>query len=88
VALGATSGGGCEPAGGAKTCILCKHSMVGDRDISLACAVLTQRAHAVSLPLVTPTVVPVFSADWCVAPTHGGLAMPRVRGAPCWRRLC
>jgi hypothetical protein len=55
--------GGCEPAGGAKTYILCKHSMAGDQGISLACAVLTQRAHAVSLPLVTPTVVPVFSAD-------------------------
>jgi hypothetical protein len=27
---------GCEPAGGAKTCILCKHSMAGDRGISLA----------------------------------------------------
>jgi hypothetical protein len=55
--------GGCEPAGGAKTCILCKHNMAGDQGISLARAVLAQRAHAVSLPLVTPTVVPVFSAD-------------------------
>jgi hypothetical protein len=62
--------------------------MIRDRGIFLACAVLTQRAHAVSLLLVTPTVVPVFAADWRVAPTHGSLAMPRMHGAPCWPRLC
>jgi hypothetical protein len=56
--------------------------MAGDRGISLARAVLTQRVHAISLLLVTPTVVPVLAADWCVAPTHGGLAVPRVRGRP------
>jgi hypothetical protein len=80
--------GGCEPAGGAKTCILRKHNMTGDRGIFLARDILTQRAYAVSLLLVTPTVVPIFAADWCVAPTHGGLAVPRVRGAPYWPRLC
>jgi hypothetical protein len=80
--------GGFEPTGGAKTCILCKHSMADDRGISLARAVLTQHAHAVSLPLVKPTAVPIFSADWCVAPMHGGFVVPHVRGAPCWRRLC
>jgi hypothetical protein len=78
--------GGCKPAGGAKTYILHKHSMTGDRGIFLARTVLTQHLHAVSLLLVTPTVVPVFAADWRVAPTHGGLAGPRVRGAPCWPR--
>jgi hypothetical protein len=29
-----------------------------------------------------------FAMDWRVAPTHGGLAMLRVCGAPCWARLC
>jgi hypothetical protein len=45
--------------------------MASDRGISLARAVLTQRAHAVNLLLVTSIVVPVFAADWYVAPTHG-----------------
>jgi hypothetical protein len=58
--------------------------MTGDRGIFLARAVLTQRAHAVNLLLVIPTIVHVFAADWCVAPTHGGLVVPRVLGAPCW----
>jgi hypothetical protein len=80
--------GGCKPAGGAKTRILRKHNMTGDRGIFLARGVLTQRAYAVSLLLVTPTVVPIFAADWCMAPTHGGLAVPRARGAPCWPHLC
>jgi hypothetical protein len=62
--------------------------MAEDQGISLARTVLTQRAHAVILLLVTPTVVPVFAADWCVAHTYVGLAVPRVRGAPCWPRLC
>jgi hypothetical protein len=62
--------------------------MTGDRGIFLARVVLTRRAHAVSLLLATPTVVPAFAADWRVAPTHGGLVVPRVRGAPCWPRLC
>jgi hypothetical protein len=62
--------------------------MAGERGISLARAALTQRAHAVNLPLVIPTVVPIFLAYWCVAPTHGSFVVPRVRGAPCWRRLC
>ena len=80
--------GGCEPAGGAKTRILRKHDMTGDRGIFLARGVLTHHAYVVSLLLVTPTVVPIFAADWCVAPTHGGLAVPRVRGAPCWPCPC
>jgi hypothetical protein len=71
-----------------KTRILRKHNMTGDRGIFLARDVLTQCAYAVSLLLVTPTVVPVFAADSCVAPTHGGLVVPRVRGAPCCPRLC
>jgi hypothetical protein len=62
--------------------------MTEDRGIFLACDILTQRAYAASLLLVTPIVVPVFVADWRVAPTHGSLAVPRVRGAPCWPRLC
>jgi hypothetical protein len=57
--------------------------VTGDQGIFLARAALTQRTHAVSLLLVIPTVVPVFAADWCVAPTHGGLvAHPRAWGAP------
>ena len=82
MAPGPTSGEGASLQVGHKTCILRKHSMTGDRGIFLARDVLTQCAYAVSLLLVTPTVVPVFAADWCVAPTHGGLAGPRVRGGP------
>jgi hypothetical protein len=59
--------------------------MTEDRGIFLARDVLTQRAYAVSLLLVTPTVVPIFAADCCLAPTHGGLAVPRVHGAPYWQ---
>jgi hypothetical protein len=59
-----------------------------ERGIFLARAVLTQRAHVVSLLLVTPTVVPVFAVEWRVAPTHGGLLVPHVRGVPCWLRPC
>jgi hypothetical protein len=62
--------------------------MTGDRGIFLARTALTQRTHAISLLLVIPIVAPVFAADWCVAPTHGGLVVPHVRGAPCWPRLC
>ena len=83
-----TSGEGASLQVWAKTRILRKDSMTGDRGIFLACDVLTQCAYAISLLLVTPTVVPVFAADWCVTPTHGGLVVPRVRGAPCWPRLC
>jgi hypothetical protein len=57
--------------------------MADDWGISLARAVLTLRAHVVSLLLVTPTVVPVLVASWCVAPMHGGLAIPCLCGAPC-----
>jgi hypothetical protein len=62
--------------------------MTEDRGIFLARDILTQRAYAASLLLVTPAVVPVFAADWYVAPTHGGLVVSRVCGAPCWPRLC
>jgi hypothetical protein len=62
--------------------------MTENQGIFLARDVLTQRAYAVSLLLVTPTVMPIFAADWCVAPMHGGLAVPRMRGAPCWPCLC
>jgi hypothetical protein len=56
--------------------------MTGDQGIFLVRDVLTQRAYAVSLLLVTPTVVPVFTADWCVAPTHGSLVVPACVGRP------
>jgi hypothetical protein len=59
-----------------------------DWGIFLARAVLTQRAHVVSLLLATPTVVPVFAVDWRVAPMHGGLVVPRMRGAPRWFHPC
>jgi hypothetical protein len=42
--------------------------MTENRGIFLARAVLTQCAQAVSLLLVTPIGVPVFAANWRVAP--------------------
>jgi hypothetical protein len=78
---------GCEPVGGARTCILCRHCIAGDRGTLLARTVLTWCAHAIGLPSVTLTVVPILAADRCVAPTYGGFTTSRARGASRCHRL-
>jgi hypothetical protein len=55
--------GGCEPAGGAKTCTLRQHGMTGDWGTTSARAALVRRARAISLPSVTSTVVSIPAAD-------------------------